>query len=233
MSHLEARSALRCVPTPERLRRKAAAARRRLAIVESAKRLFEERGWSGTSLRAVAADAAVSQKTVEAHFGTKAALLQAAVDFAIRGDLDSTPMPQREAVRAMEGAETAAEMLARHAAHLRSVNERSAGIARAVEEAATRHPTVHELWQRMNRNRSFGVAWAARTLRSKPGLRPGLSERDVETILWVALDWGTYRTLATHAGLDGDGYEEWLRTYYAATLLGGRPRKLLAPSDRT
>ena len=36
---------------------------------------------------------------------------------------------------------------------------------------------------------------------------------------WVALDWGTYRTLTAYARLSAAGYEEWLRDYYASTLL--------------
>ena len=205
-------------------RRRAAAERTRLAIVEATKRAFEERGWSGASVRLIAEDAGVSPKTVEAQFGTKAALLQAAVDFAIRGDLDATPMPEREAVRRMEEAPSAATMLALHAAHLRRIHERSARIARAVEQAAADQPAAAELWEAMNRNRAFGVGWAARTLMTKPGLRRGLTPEEIETAMWVALDWATYHTLTMHAGLDGDGYETWLRRYYRAMFLQRRRR---------
>jgi hypothetical protein len=47
--------------------------------------------------------------------------------------------------------------------------------------------------------------------------------RDAETeaAFWIALDWGAYRTLSRHAGLD-DAYEAWLRRYHAATLLDRR-----------
>ena len=49
-------------------------------------------------MRALAEAAGVSVKTVEALFGTKAALLEEVVRFAIRGDLEDVEMPQREAV---------------------------------------------------------------------------------------------------------------------------------------
>jgi hypothetical protein len=71
----------------------------------------------------------------------------------------------------------------------------------------------------MNRNRHFGVRWASDTLLSKRGRRRGLARAHVESTFWVALDWETYRTLTERAGLDADGYEEWLRMYYAAMLL--------------
>ena len=71
--------------------REAGAERTRAAILRAAKQLFEQYGWAGTTLRAVAADAAVSQKSVEAIYKTKAGLLQATIDYAMRGDTELYP----------------------------------------------------------------------------------------------------------------------------------------------
>lgn len=199
--------------------REAAAARTRLAVVAAARQAFEERGWAGARMRDVADAAGVSQKTVEAAFGTKAALLEAAVDYAIRGDVDAAAMPQREAVREMELAPDAATMLDLHARHLRVVNVRSALVASVVEQAATADPAVDALWRRMTRNREYAVGWAADTLLGKRGRRRGLTRDAAKTAFWVALDWETYRTLTERAGLDADGYERWLRAYYRAMLV--------------
>ncbi len=204
--------------------REAAAARTREAIVRAAKRLFEERGWSGATIRSIGGAAGVSQKTVEALFGTKAALLREAVDYAIRGDLDSVPISQRAAVARMEAAPDAAKMLHLHAAHLRTVNERSARIASVVEHAAG-DAAVGALWRRMNRNRTLGVTWATDTLLQKPGRKRGLARPYIEATFWVALDWGTYRTLTEHARLGPDQFEAWLRRYYRATLLAPSRRE--------
>ena len=45
--------------------------RTQAAILAAAKRVFEERGWAGATVRLIAQEAAVSQKTVEALYGTK------------------------------------------------------------------------------------------------------------------------------------------------------------------
>ena len=58
-------------------RRAAAAAQTREAILHAAQDQFQARGWAATTIAAVAADAAVSPKTIQALFGTKAALLAA------------------------------------------------------------------------------------------------------------------------------------------------------------
>jgi AcrR family transcriptional regulator len=187
-----------------------------------AKRLFEERGWAGTTVRAIGEAANVSQKTVEALFGTKAALLQAAVDYAIRGDVETLPMPRRQTVAEMEAAPDARSMVVLHATHLRVINERSARLAWVVEHAATADPAVAALWRQMNRNRAFGVRWATETLLGKRGRKRGLTRQHVAATFWAALDWGTYRTLTEHAGLTSDQFEQWLRRYYTANLLARR-----------
>ena len=200
-------------------RREAAAARTRESVIRAGRQLFEERGWAPTTMRAVAGRAGVSQKTVEALFGTKAALLQAAVDFAIRGDADPRSMPQRASVARIERASSAAAMLDLHAAHLRRINQRSADIAWVVEQAAADDPVVESLWKAMNRNRAYAVDWATTLLLSKPGRRKGLRRHDAESTFWVALDWGTYRTLTHQARLTAAEYETWLRRYYRLVFL--------------
>jgi len=202
--------------------RRAAAAQTRERIVDASRRLFEEHGWSATTMRSVADRAGVSQKTVEAVFRTKAALLRAAVEYAIRGDVDRLPMPQREAVAKIEAAPSAAVMLELHAAHLRAVNERSAQLALVVEHAADDDDVVGALWREMNHNRAYAVRWATGVLLGKPGRRPGLRRREIEPAFWVALDWGTYRTLTRHAGLTPSGYEGWLRRFYRDAFLPPR-----------
>jgi AcrR family transcriptional regulator len=199
--------------------RVAAAARTRSAILAAAQHSFEQHGWNGATVRLIADAAGVSPKTVEALFGTKANLLQAAVDYAIRGDTNAVAMPQRQAIIEIEAAPTAARMLQLHAAHLRSINARSARLAAVVEHAATTDDTVAALWKRMNRNRRFAVRWATDTLIRKRGHRRAITRGEVEAVFWVAIDWATYRTLTEHAGLTQGGYEQWLHGYYQSTLL--------------
>lgn len=199
-------------------RRIESAAHTRLEIVAAARDAFERLGWGGTTVAAVAESAHVSPKTVEALYGTKAALLRAAVDFAIRGDIADVEMPQRPEIAEIEAAASAGEMLNLHARLVLDVNGRSAAIARAVEEASAVDPQVEALWERMNDNRRYAVRWAARTVSVKPGFNRELSRRDVETVFWIALGWETYRLLIEHVGLTSRGFERWLRSHYRQLL---------------
>lgn len=199
-------------------RRAAAAAQTRERVLRAAKDAFEKRGWVGATIPAIARAARVSRQTVEATFGTKAALLQATVDFSIRGDVSPVPLRRREAFAEMEAAPTGAAMLDLHAQLVRSVSERSAAIAWAVEHAATSDRGVARLWRTMTDNRRVGVGWATETLLAKHDAPPHLGRDYVENVFWIALDWNTYRTMTRDRGFLADEFEAWLRSYYRGML---------------
>jgi AcrR family transcriptional regulator len=200
-------------------RRAAAAAQTREVILAAAQARFEAAGWAATTMAAVAADAGVSPKTIEATFGTKAKLLAAVVDYAIRGDLDPTPMANRAAVQAERDAPDATTMLDLHARRSAGIASRSAHIAWVVETAAAGDEAVAGLWARMTHNLQFGLDTATETLLAKPGLRPGLTPEETREILLVAMHWSTYRTLTGLGRLDLDAVEAWIKRYYRRMLL--------------
>jgi AcrR family transcriptional regulator len=68
----------------------------RAEILAAAVRLFAEAGWAKTTLAAVAEQAGVAVETVYKGWGSKKALLQAAMDVAIVGDAEPVPLLQRE-----------------------------------------------------------------------------------------------------------------------------------------
>jgi AcrR family transcriptional regulator len=200
-------------------RRAAAAAQTRQAILEAAKRQLEARGWSGATIRAIAADAQVSPKTIEALFPAKATLLAAVVDYTFRGGDPETPVVESETARAVEATHDVATMLARYADHVVAINARSAHVAATVEAAAATDEHAAALWARMTRNRRSGARWAAETLIAKPDAPPALRIDDVERVFLVGLAPDTYRTLTGELGLTDTAARDWLHTYYRRMLL--------------
>lgn len=197
--------------------REDSALRTRSLITEAARGVFESQGWSGAKMSAIAERAGVSQSSVEAIFKTKPALLEAVVDYTIRGDVDPTPVSDRPITNQIEAAPDAVSMLELHAGHVRGVQSRTARLAFVVEQASQGDKRVSALWQKMNANRRYGVEWATRTLLSKKGA-DGLNPGDVETTFWVALEWANYRLLTDHVGMSDPQYERWLLTYYLRML---------------
>jgi AcrR family transcriptional regulator len=170
-------------------------------------------------MRAVADQAGVSVKTVEALYRTKAELLKTTVDYAIAGDLHPVPVLGRDAVAAMRDAPDAPVMLGLHARHARHINSRAALIFWVVEQAAADSKDMAALWAQMAENRRTGSHWAAAGLLAKPGLAPHVTQRYAEEVFWVAIDPGTYRSLTLGRGFSPDDFEAWIRNFYEKMLL--------------
>ena len=82
-------------------RRREQAALTRQQILETAQRLFEQQGYAGTAMSAVAAEARVALKTVYLVFETKSGLLRALWDQLLGGGDDAVPVVDRPWYREM------------------------------------------------------------------------------------------------------------------------------------
>src|SRR3954451_24994522 len=65
-------------------------------VLAAAAELFEESGWAGTTVAAIAKRAGVAVETVYSGFGSKKEVLRAVVDFAVVGDAEPVPLVERE-----------------------------------------------------------------------------------------------------------------------------------------
>src|SRR3712207_5019967 len=76
-------------------RRRAQAAATRSDILRAAQRLFETRGYAGTTMEAIAAEAGVALKTVYAAFETKSGLLRSLWNHLLRDRRDNVPVAEQ------------------------------------------------------------------------------------------------------------------------------------------
>ncbi|MDX6507980.1 MAG: hypothetical protein QOG06_2624, partial [Gaiellaceae bacterium] len=75
--------------------RRAQAAETRRQILEAARGLFEEWGYTATTMAAIAAEAGVALKTVYLAFETKSGVLRALWQLFLRGDEGEAPVGER------------------------------------------------------------------------------------------------------------------------------------------
>src|SRR5207248_8516494 len=100
-------------PTPRRPRKYSSALRARQAeqtrrqILSTAVTQFASNGWARTTVASVAEDAGVALDTVYTAFGSKKALLRAAMDVAIVGDAEPIPLVERPEFAALRAEPTA------------------------------------------------------------------------------------------------------------------------------
>jgi AcrR family transcriptional regulator len=138
-------------------RRREQAEETRLRVLDAASQTFRERGWEGTSIALVAERAGVSEETVYARFGSKRALLGAAVERAVRGD-DSRPVPEQDAPRAVAATDDLDERIRLFTNDISARLERAAPLVAAVSAASRSEPELSELLDRLHSTRRSNLA---------------------------------------------------------------------------
>jgi AcrR family transcriptional regulator len=185
-------------------RRAQQATETRGAVLAAATELFSTRGWARTSVRDVAGRAGVSVETVHSTHGTKIDLLLSAVDAGVVGDLEPVALAERSEFEDLHDG-TLAEC-SRAAARLAvTVNRRTAGLHRALREAAAAEPeTAGARLREMEERRRTDVA---KGLALMPGVDVSNEERDG---IWAVTAVEVYELLVTLSGWTVEQYEHWL-----------------------
>jgi len=193
-------------------RRREQAAQTRQRVLDAAARLFEERGYEGAAVTAIAAEAGVSPETVYARFDNKRTLLGALVQRAVRGD-DPAPVPEQAGHRAVAAAADPREQLRLFAADIVRRLERLGPIIAVVDEGRGDRELAElaELYERLHaeRRRNLGHLVAALGIES---------DTAVETV-WALASPELHRLLTRTAGWSRERYCDWLSESLAALLL--------------
>ena len=199
-------------------RREAAEATRR-AILDVARSMFCERGYTGTAMPAVAESAGIALDTVYASVGKKPALFALLVESAISGADVAVPAEEREYVRAIKAEPDAARKLEIYAAALRSIQERLAPRFRVLQEAAPLDAKLGDLWNEIAERRARNMELLAKDLAQTGKIRRDLSIDMVADVLWTMNSPEYYLLLVEGRGWEPSQFENWLKDAWRRLLL--------------
>ena len=190
----------------------------RLRILRAAHELFCDRGYTGTRMTDVAAEAGVAVQTVYFTFHTKAELLQACYERAVLGEDDPLPPPSQPWYAQMMAATAARDTIRQFVAGNGSIAARVAVLDDVVRSAA-HEPDAVAVRARSEQLRRDGYRDVVRHVAERFGLRDGV---DVDTATDIALTLAghaVYRTLVVDYGWPHDKYVDWLSRTLAQALL--------------
>lgn len=190
----------------------------RRRVLDSALRLFAERGYAGTTVGAVAEDAGVSPETIYLSLGGKRGLLEGVIATAIAGAENSASEEEAwwAGVAALPGA---TERLAKMVEYSCTILARTRPIHAVIRGAADKEPFAADLGRRLLHERL-----AAQTERIRKYLR-----RDLKRGLSVAAAGERYCVLASpelyyldtvELGWTAEQHRAWLTDLLAVELLG-------------
>lgn len=196
-------------------RRREAALRTRQRILEAAAARFVEHGFAGTTMAAIAEDAATAAETVYATFGSKVALLGEVVSAAARGS-EGTPILDQEGPARVAQAASQREQLELFAHDISERLARTAPLLRTLAGGAPGEPELAALLRRIQEAR-------LRNLRSVPLMleRNGPLRIDQEVAaetIWALASPDLYLLLSGDRGWSRERYAAWLADSLAAVL---------------
>jgi len=179
------------------------AAETRQNVLSAATHLFIERGWAATTLAAVATEAGTAVETVYSAFGSKSGLLIAAIDVAIVGDDDDTPLVERAEFAAL-GAGRRSERLLTAARIITSALVHAVPLMGALQEASASDATSKVRWQAYETDRRAVIL---------TGLERILGKEPPETLvdsIWALASPEVFTKLTGERGWTVERYEQWL-----------------------
>jgi AcrR family transcriptional regulator len=195
------------------------AAATRHAIVDSARRLFLEKGYAATTMPDIAKAAGTALDTVYATVGKKPALFRLLIETAISGADRAVPAEQRGYVRAIRAEPDAARKIHLYADAMRVIQPRLAPLVRVLQGAAPLDPELNDLWQSIAQRRIDNMRLLVEDLATTGRLRSGLSESKAADLVWSMNSPEFYSLLVEQRHWPVQEYAEWLRDAWIQLLL--------------
>jgi AcrR family transcriptional regulator len=194
---------------------KARATRRR--IIAAATELFVRDGYLQTTMADIARLADVAVQTLYLSFGSKVAVLAAALDTAIAGDDEPVPVLERPwftRMRAEPDPVTALDILADSAAQ---IIDRVYQLHAAMSDASA-DPEVAEVRDRDKRQRFASHLPAIQDLATRPGFNQRLPVERATEIFYALMSEETYGLLVAEHGWTVPEWSGWARHHIRAEL---------------
>lgn len=186
-------------------------------VIDAARRLFVDRGYGGTKMTDIAAEAGVSVELVYSAFGSKANVLKTVFDVTIAGDDEPVTLMERPGLLAVRNEPDPARALHRYAAFLADINPRIAPVHLVVLAAASSDPTVAALADELAAQRLTGMTLFANKLLDSGRLKA--SPEEARDILWTLNSAQVYDLLVEQRGWSLQRYESFLGDTWTHLLL--------------
>jgi AcrR family transcriptional regulator len=189
----------------------------RRRVLEGAYRLFVERGYAGTTIAQVAAEARVSSETIYLAFGGKRGLLEGVIELAIVGEGDP-PTEENLWWDEVAGLSGARERLKKMIEFSCRVLARTAPIHTIIRGAADKEAFAGELRSRLLHDRVTNQTERVRRF-LRNDLRDGISVAGAGQRYCALTSPELYFVLTVELGWSAEQHRAWLDELLAVELL--------------
>jgi AcrR family transcriptional regulator len=178
----------------------------RTQILEAARAMFEELGYYGAGLGAVAKQAGVSRQAIYLHFPSKAELLSALHLHIFATEV--LPVIERhsraDAVSALDALDAMIAVDVEVVSKVWRIHE-------ALQIARRQHHEVEETLRPREEEHYGELLDLGRRLKRESALPPNIRVGTFADVLWGLISVGTYRSLVIERGWSLNRYRRWVR----------------------
>ncbi|HKB18533.1 MAG TPA: helix-turn-helix domain-containing protein [Candidatus Dormibacteraeota bacterium] len=199
--------------------RQAQASQTRARILDTAQRLFTQRGYAATTMEVIASEAGVATDTVYAAFGTKAGLLHKLLDVRVGGDDRPVALLDRAEPRKVRAEPSQRKQIAGFAADVAQIQERAVPVDDIIRSAAAVDPEIAAFRARMHGFRYDNMRQFVSWLAANGSFRGGISQDEAAAVVWTLAGPEVHRLLRTERGWSRERYAAWLADTLTRTLL--------------
>jgi AcrR family transcriptional regulator len=191
-------------------RRQAQARETRQQIIEAARKQFEERGYSGATIEAIAQEAGVAPETVFAVFRNKRTILASLIGVSVGGDDQPIPLLQRPGPQTTLQEMDPVRQLHLFAEDMAGILERVTPVFAIMRMAAKTEPDIAELLKNILEERLSNLAIFVQHLSARTPLLEGLDDTQATEIVWAISSPEVFSLLTVDRGWSKERYARWL-----------------------
>ncbi|MDO3646224.1 TetR/AcrR family transcriptional regulator [Nocardia mangyaensis] len=203
----------------------------RAKMLAAARELFTTRGYTPTTMQAIADEAGMAVQTLYFTFATKRAILSELLDVEIAGDTEPIATMDRPWFTAAVAAPDPVEQIRRQVAAAATIYARVGPLLEVIRSAAATDPELAELWQTNIAQRHIVQLRLAEALTTKTSLRAGITAARAADIALATLAPETYHLLVHERGWTGAEWESWATDALTLHLLAPRPLETSTPEE--
>jgi len=175
--------------------REQAARRTRTQIWDAAARLFVQQGYALTTMRQIADNAEVSERTAYLAFPSKLDLFMDVIGVATAGDDQPIPIAERPEFQSALSERDGKKALGLLVSMVTNFNERSGALVMAAHESAGADEALREAVMQGERAFARDVALIAQALKVHGALHPDLSVEEATDILLLLVSPQAHQVL--------------------------------------
>jgi AcrR family transcriptional regulator len=178
-----------------------------------------EKGYGGTTIDAIAAQAGVASETVYAIFKNKRNILSFLFDISIGGDDQPVRVTDRPGPQAVLNDTDQHRQVTMFAKDITEILSRAAPLFEVMRVAAKTEPEIASLVQRLLKERLQNMTMVAKSIAANGVLREGLDQRTAAETIWSLTSPELYQLCSVDLGWTKARYADWLAQALTRLLL--------------